>query len=355
MLETTNQPLITFGIPIYNAADLIERTILSALNQTYPNIEYILVDDKGNSMDIVRRVITEHPRGVAVHIIDQRCNQGTGAARNAIIEHATGEYLFTMDCDDVVVPDCIEILYNKMKEHPVDFVAASFIRKDLSGNIYPGGCQYRDTIVEGGEYAVARYRYGERRNIFVATWNKLYRTSFLRENNIRCVPHYLIDDPWFTYQTIICARSCRLIPDRTLYFTYNPASVTSIKEQEGYSEFLAEQYVGTQELKCHYITSLRRQNFYAGLLLDLMKMSIYHANRVCASSKISTEKKKIFLERFLKRRFPYPSCWYLDKNLLPMAALLLFYLLPLGLKCTLVQLMVRFDLRHRLKRWIHFN
>ena len=350
-----NEPLITFGIPVYNAADLIERTLLSALDQTYPNIEYILVDDKGNSMDIVRRVIAEHPRGGAVRIIDQHYNQGTGAARNAIIDHATGEYLFTMDCDDVVTPDCIRILYDKMKEHPVDFVAASFIRKDLSGNVYPGGCQYKDTLIEGGEYAVARYRYGHHRNIFVATWNKLYRTSFLRENNIRCVPHYLIDDPWFTYQAIICARSCRLIPDCTLYFTYNPASVTSIKEQEGYTEFLAEQYIGTQELKCHYIASLRKQDLYTGLLVDLMKMSLYHANRVYASPKISAEKKKIFLERFLKRSFGYPSRWYPDKNLLPMVLLLLFYLLPLGLKRTLVQLMVRLDLRHRLKRWIHFN
>ena len=83
-------PLITLGIPIYNAAGLIERTLLSALNQTYPNIEFIFVDDKGDSMDIVRRVAGEHPRGSAVRIIDQVVNQGTGAARNTIVEKATG-------------------------------------------------------------------------------------------------------------------------------------------------------------------------------------------------------------------------------------------------------------------------
>ena len=104
-------PLITLGIPIYNAAGLIERTLLSALNQTYPNIEFIFVDDKGDSMDIVRRVAGEHPRGSAVRIIDQVVNQGTGAARNTIVEKATGEYLFTMDCDDVLIPECIELLY----------------------------------------------------------------------------------------------------------------------------------------------------------------------------------------------------------------------------------------------------
>ena len=69
-------PLITLGIPIYNAAGLIERTLLSALNQTYPNIEFIFVDDKGDSMDIVRRVAGEHPRGSAVRIIDREGDGG---------------------------------------------------------------------------------------------------------------------------------------------------------------------------------------------------------------------------------------------------------------------------------------
>lgn len=67
---------VTLGIPIYNAANLVERTLLSALNQTYPNIEFIFVDDKGNSMDIVRRIIAEHPRRNAVRIIDQNIIKG---------------------------------------------------------------------------------------------------------------------------------------------------------------------------------------------------------------------------------------------------------------------------------------
>lgn len=79
-------PLITLGIPIYNAAGLIERTLLSVLNQTYPNIEYVFVDDKGNSMDIVKRVVAEHPRRSAVRIIDQGRNRGIGAARNTILQ-----------------------------------------------------------------------------------------------------------------------------------------------------------------------------------------------------------------------------------------------------------------------------
>lgn len=346
---------ITLGIPIYNAADLVERTLLSALNQTYPNIEFIFVDDKGNSMGIVRRVIAEHPRGNAVRIIDQIHNQGVGAARNAIVKHATGQYLFTMDCDDVIIPECIEILYRKMVEHPVDFVAASFIRKDVQGNIHPGGCQYDDVLIEGGDYAVAQYRYGRGKNIFVATWNKLYRTDFLRENKIACIPHYLIDDPWFTYQVIIRAHSCHLIPDCTLLFTYNPQSVTSVKEQNGYTAFLGEQYLGTQKLKADYIYPLAGQSFYSGALVDLLKMSFYHLYRVCASSKMAECEKEYFLQNFLSIRFSLPGHWSLvDKNTYKLLPLLVFYALPMAVKKGLMKGCVRVNLRGILRRWFHF-
>lgn len=346
---------ITIGIPIYNAADLIERTLLSVLNQSYSNIEYLFVDDKGNSMDIVRHVIANHPRCKEVRIIDQVYNQGTGAARNAIVAHATGEYLFTMDCDDVIVPECIELLYKKMIENPVDFVAASFIRKDLNGNLYPGGCSYEDILIEGEDYSVANYRYGRGRNIFVATWNKLYRTSFLRENNIQCIPHYLIDDTWFTYQVIIKAKSCHLIPDCTLFFTYNPHSVTSVKEQEGYSEFLAKQYLETQVLKAEYIRTLMDKSFYMGALLDIMKMSLYHLYRACASTRISKERKKEFMQNFLIRYFKLPYRYsLLDSNLYKALPFLLFYHLPMSVKILLVRCMIGVNLRKLLRRWFHF-
>lgn len=348
-------PLITLGIPVYNAADLIKRTLLSALNQTYPNIEYILVDDKGNSMDIVRSVVDEHPRGNAVRIIDQIYNQGTGAARNAIVANAKGKYLFTMDCDDVIVPDCIEILYKKMVEHPVDFVAASFVRRDLQGKIYPGGCQYPDLLIEGSEHAVAEYRYGKRKNIFVATWNKLYQTDFLLNNKIHCISHFLIDDPWFTYQVIMCARSCCLISDCTLSFTYNPFSVTNLKEQNGYTPFHVAQYLETERLKAAYVRPFVSEKFYSGLLIDTMRISIYHAYRTYGSSVISLEQRKGLVGQLLERHFEDPACLYWDKNTITMLLFRLFFACPTSFKVGVIRMMVALDLRRRLKRVVRFE
>lgn len=65
---------VSLAIPIYNVSLFVERALLSVLNQTYDNIEYLIVDDKGqdDSMDIVHRIIKDHPRGKDVRIIEHR-------------------------------------------------------------------------------------------------------------------------------------------------------------------------------------------------------------------------------------------------------------------------------------------
>lgn len=344
---------VTLGIPLYNAADLIERTLLSALDQTYPDIEFLFVDDKGDSMDIVRRVIEQHPRGKDVRIIDQKYNQGIGAARNAIVEQATGEYLFTMDCDDVIVSDCIEILCNKMCEHPVDFVAASFLRRDMDGILYPG-CQYIDTLIEGGKRPVAEFRYGRGLELFVATWNKLYRTEYLRNNHIKCKPHHLNEDPWFTYQVIMSASSCRLISDITLYYTYNPNSVSGIVASNGYSERIARQYEEIERLKAQLVSSCASEHFYIGALVDIIWMGVYFAYRIVTSELLSEELRKELACSLLRRKYVSPKTYPLNSMTLKYVVLHLYWGMPVKWKFVLLKSAASFKLKDKLAHWIHF-
>ena len=86
---------VSIIVPVYNVAKYIERCLLSVLNQTWQDLEVILVNDctPDNSMEIVRRVVASHPRGTVVRCLEHEENKGQSVARNTGIRIATGDYL----------------------------------------------------------------------------------------------------------------------------------------------------------------------------------------------------------------------------------------------------------------------
>jgi glycosyltransferase involved in cell wall biosynthesis len=206
--------LVTLSMPVYNVEPYIEKALLSALHQTYEKIEYIIVDDGGtdNSMDIVRKVIANHSRGKDVKIIEHPVNIGTGAGRNTAIDNAQGKYLFLMDSDDEITPDCIQKLYDEMQRSDVDFVQGSMTTFSSDG---------RYTLLHTGEKSIFVERRKEKMiNILdpIVVWNRLYKISFLRGNNIRCFPQDIYEDNYFTFQVSVKANSYSVIPDITYMF-----------------------------------------------------------------------------------------------------------------------------------------
>ena len=81
---------VTIGIPVYKAIDYIERTMESALNQTFASIEYLIVDDCGNdgTIKVVERLQKEHQRGKDIRILYNKQNLGVGRTRNIILGKA---------------------------------------------------------------------------------------------------------------------------------------------------------------------------------------------------------------------------------------------------------------------------
>lgn len=111
-------PLVSICIPAYNAEPYIETTIDSALNQTYSNIEIIVIDD-GSSDRTLELASRYKARGVSV--IHQQ-NKGASAARNVGLRAASGEWIQFLDADDVLHPEKIERQIRFSAEHGTDFL-----------------------------------------------------------------------------------------------------------------------------------------------------------------------------------------------------------------------------------------
>lgn len=103
------KPLVSVIVPVYNIEKYVDACISSIIDQTYKNIEIIIVDD--GSVDDSGRLSDEwEKRDHRIKVIHQE-NKGASAARNAAMTICTGEYLIFVDGDDMISNDMIESLY----------------------------------------------------------------------------------------------------------------------------------------------------------------------------------------------------------------------------------------------------
>ena len=111
-------------IPTHNSSKYIKECILSVVNQTYNNLEIIIIDDKSNdnTLDIIKSI-----KDKRIEIIELEENVYTGIARNKGIDSSTGEYICFLDSDDYILPDKIEKQVKYMEDNNYDFTYTNFI------------------------------------------------------------------------------------------------------------------------------------------------------------------------------------------------------------------------------------
>lgn len=117
---------VTIIIPCYNSGKILDRAVSSSLNQTWKNLEIIIVNDGSN--DKVTLNYLSKMRGVKV--VNQS-NQGLSSARNKGIENATGNFVLFLDSDDYMRSDTVEIMIKKVKNFEFSY---AFCDTQLQGN-----------------------------------------------------------------------------------------------------------------------------------------------------------------------------------------------------------------------------
>lgn len=117
----TYNPLVSVFLPYYNDADFLRKSIESVLNQTYQNFELILCNHA--TTDNCREIAHSYDDSRIKHV-DMECNEGAGGGLvfSAMLNVASGKYIKTLCADDMLKPDCLEIMVDFMESHPeVDF------------------------------------------------------------------------------------------------------------------------------------------------------------------------------------------------------------------------------------------
>ena len=134
----SEKPLVSIIIPVYNIMDCLEKCVDSCINQTYKNIEIIMVDDGStDGTGLLCDKLKEKDDRIRVF---HKENGGSSSARNMGIEHAMGEYLGFVDSDDFISPTMYEELVNAVLEYQVPIAQVSRDEIDDKGNKLPDVC-----------------------------------------------------------------------------------------------------------------------------------------------------------------------------------------------------------------------
>jgi glycosyltransferase involved in cell wall biosynthesis len=125
--------LVSVIVPVYNVEEYLDRCVESIINQTYQNIEIILVDD-GSPDRCPQMCDAWAEKDNRIKVIHKK-NAGLGMARNTGIEHALGEYICFFDSDDYIAVETIEKAYILAKEKCAEIVVFGTNSVDRNGHI----------------------------------------------------------------------------------------------------------------------------------------------------------------------------------------------------------------------------
>lgn len=211
---------------VYKSEPYVEKSLRSALEQTFESLEIIIVNDctPDGAMAVVDRVLLDYPaRRPHVKIIDQPVNMGTAAARQTAIDNAVGEYTIHLDSDDWVEPDMVEQMYECAKRDDADIVVCDLYVEFPDRRVYHSSAPVPSS---GKEY----FRALIRQDRSVGMCNQLIRRSLYTDNNIGWTPGLnLREDLLITMKLAIFADRVSYLPKAFLhYFKGNPNSITSV-------------------------------------------------------------------------------------------------------------------------------
>lgn len=173
-------PLISIVIPVYNVEKYLEHCLSSIRNQSYENIEVIIINDGStdDSDNIIDKFVTQDKR---FNKIIQK-NRGVGAARNKGIEFCKGQYIAFIDSDDYIHKDFIKELYGNINANDSDIAICDYYGVFDEGNSikYQKDWIINDSVVNSKEAIISLFFLN---NMSIVPWNKLYKKRLFEGNN----------------------------------------------------------------------------------------------------------------------------------------------------------------------------
>ena len=267
-----NAPLVTISIPIYNCENHLINCLQSVVNQKYKNLEVQLVDDLGNdnSMQVAEDFIQKHP-DFHFKILRNEKNSGLSVVRNVGIDNAQGKYIFFLDSDDEITPDCISKMVEIAEREHVEMVCGNVrtIKLESKEEIDAFRLHNTQEKITNNTEIFESFIQGR---FPVPSWNKLILLDFLKQNKLYFKEGLFAQDSLQSFETALVLNSVFFFKDDTYIYYLHQDSVIHNRKKKHFDNWIT---IAT-EFEKHYQKEQNpeRKKQILGYLIDYKDLTL---------------------------------------------------------------------------------
>lgn len=301
---------ISVIIPTYNAEEYIKECIDHIISQDieFENIQLIIIDDqsKDRTFEIVTEYAKRYPKNIIAKKLEENSGSG-GKPRNIGLKYATGKYLMFSDADDYFSNDAFKIMYDKIEKEQADVVIANWNYMDEDGT------PWEKPVFDNNRFKEFKLSLIDQESFWVmnsSMCNKIFKTNFINENNIKCLESLPGEDTYFTMNAFLCANRIYYVPNIIYYYrqrnvkdksastSWNCSKQFFIGQNEAY-RLTYELFVEKKQLQFYRFLYARNMTYLLYRFIDSTQLS--DEDRIELMKKI-----KWFLE--LSNTLRVPAC-----------------------------------------------
>ncbi len=199
-------------VPVYNVENYLRRCLDSVINQTLEDIEIICIND--GSTDSSLEILNEYSKIDDRIIVSSQENQGVSVARNHGIKIAKGEYFYFIDPDDWIELECLDKLYWHAVYNNSDIVLFNSIEHQKNNELRERIYLPTDEDIDYTNFVFdVHYNKSLLLNKFNVVWSILYKSSLIKDNNIKFPRLRMFEDAVFHVETLILAKRISYVPE----------------------------------------------------------------------------------------------------------------------------------------------
>ena len=220
--------LVSVIVPVYKVEPYIQECVRSIVNQSYPYIEIILVDDacEDRSIEFAREVLLQSDCNW--RIISHESNKGVSVARNNGILNSKGEYLFFVDSDDFLAVNCIEKQVEVINKYGAEMIFAN--QYDIIDGVVTPSCRISDADTFSDNPIISHVR-GKTTSM---VWNRLIRKDFYARCGVSFVEGIRYEDELWSFSLIVRAKKIGFLNEYSYYYRRWSGAFTGNKRGELY-------------------------------------------------------------------------------------------------------------------------